>query len=391
MAPGGPEALPALRAPRMVTSCCRKLSTRSVSPFSPIESISGELGQKMNQKYDYNAWKDRLDELQNWWGKKFELQLEEFFKAEGELLQREPELKNRKTPDFLIEDDEGNRCYVEAKVRHNSIEEDRYFDDWIVGKLMDHKSVDGKGIGVHRVSGIPESEPDLGSLLQEIYDWLGTFSSGDFEELKERDLRSKVFSLPGIEIELVATRANDTGSLFTYASRSNGGTIRGHESTWLSEKAGEATKKYTPELLGGVPLVLAVLNLSHTSMGDSDIYGSQFLRIDKETDNVVESGFNGLGIWHGNERKEKLSTLHGIWLWDHPRASPLGRPTLYANLEIEGLILPRTLYKFKHNTRGRREGQQVQIIRGDGNATCDPTVLIEAWEGYHRKRPDEVL
>ena len=51
----------------------------------------------MNQKYDYNAWKDRLDKLQNWWGKKFELQLEEFFKAEGELLQREPELKNRKT------------------------------------------------------------------------------------------------------------------------------------------------------------------------------------------------------------------------------------------------------------------------------------------------------
>ena len=70
---------------------------------------------------------------------------------------------------------------------------------------MDHKSVDGKGIGVHGVSGIPESEPDLGSLLKEIYDWLGTFSSGDLEELKERDLRSKVFSLPGIEIELVAT------------------------------------------------------------------------------------------------------------------------------------------------------------------------------------------
>ena len=204
-------------------------------------------------------------------------------------------------------------------------------------------------------------------------------------------LRSKVFSLPGIEIELVATRANDTGSLFTYASRSNGGTIRGHEHTRLSEKAGEATKKYTSELLGGVPLVLAVLNLSHTSMGDSDIYGSQFLRIDKETDNVVESGFNGLGIWHGNERKEELSTLHGIWLWDHPRASRSGRPTLYVNLEIEGLTLPRTLYKFKHNTRGRREGQQVQIIRGDGNATYDPTVLIEAWEGYHRKRPDELI
>ena len=345
----------------------------------------------MNPEYDYKSWKNRLSTFHNWWGRKFEQQLEQIFKMEGELLQRQPELENGTKPDFLVEDDEGNRCYVEAKVRLNSAEEDRYFDDWIVGKLMNHKSVDGKGIGVHGVSGIPESEPDLGSLLQEIYDWLGTFSSGDLEELKERDLRSKVFSLPGIEIELVATRANDTGSLFTYASRSNGGTIRGHENTWLSEKAGEATKKYTPELLGGVPLVLAVLNLSHTSMGDSDIYGSQFLRIDKETDNVVESGFNGLGIWHGNERKEKLSTLHGIWLWDHPRASPSGRPTLYVNLEIEGLILPRTLYKFKHNTRGQREGQQVQIIRGDGNATYDPTVLIEAWEGYHRKRPDELI
>ena len=339
----------------------------------------------MNPEYDYKSWKTRLSH--NWWGRKFELLLEQIFKMEGELLQRQPELENGTKPDFLVEDDEGNRCYVEAKVRLNSAEEDRYFDDWIVGKLMDHKSVDGKGIGVHGVSGIPESEPDLGSLLQEIYDWLATFSLKDLEELEDRELRAKVFSLPGVEIKLVATRAHNSERLFTYLSRSNSGTIKGHESTWLSEKAREATKKYTPELLGGVPLVLAVLNLSHTSMGDSDIYGSQFLRID----NVVESGFNGLGIWHGNERKEKLSTLHGIWLWDHPRVSPSGRPTLYVNLEIEGLILPRTLYKFKHNTRGRREGQQVQIIRGDGNATYDPTVLIEAWEGYHRKRPDEVL
>ena len=150
----------------------------------------------MNPEYDYKSWKNRLNP--NWWGRKFELLLEQIFKMEGELLQAQPELGNGTKPDFLVEDDEGNRCYVEAKVRLNSAEEDRYFDDWIVGKLMDHKSVDGKGIGIHGVSGIPESEPDLGTLLQEIYDWLGTFSSGDLEELKERDLRSKVFSLPGI-------------------------------------------------------------------------------------------------------------------------------------------------------------------------------------------------
>ena len=103
------------------------------------------------------------------------------------------------------------------------------------------------------------------------------------------------------------------------------------------------------------------------------------------------AGFNGLGVWHGNERKEKLSTLHGIWLWDHTGASPCGRPTLYANLDIENLSLPKALHSFKHNTRGHREGQQVRIIRGDGEATYDPAVLIEAWEEYHRKRPDEVL
>ena len=150
----------------------------------------------MNPEYDYKSWKNRLSTFHNWWGRKFEQQLEQIFKMEGELLQRQPELENGTKPDFLVEDDERNRCYVEAKVRLNSAEEDRYFDDWVVGKLMGHKSVDEKGIGVHGVSGIPESEPDLGSLLQEIYDWLGTFSSGDLEELKERDLRSKVFSLP---------------------------------------------------------------------------------------------------------------------------------------------------------------------------------------------------
>ena len=333
----------------------------------------------MNPEYDYKGWKSRLDKFQNWWGPKFEQQLEGIFQLEGELLQRHPELENGTRPDFLVEDEEGNRCYVEAKVRHNSSEEDSYFDDWIVGTLMDHKSVDGKGVGIHGVSGIPESKPEVGRLFRDIHNWLATFS---LKDLEDRELRAKVFSLPGVEIKLVATRAHNSERLFTYLSRSNSGTIKGHESTWLSEKAGEATKKYTPELLGGTPLVLAVLNLSHTSMGDSDIYGSQYLRIDENTDKVVENGFTGEGIWHGNERKEKLGSLHGVWLWDHPGASPSGRPTLYANPEIEGLILPGTLYKFKHNTRGKREGQHVQIIRGDGNATYAPTVLAR----IHRRR-----
>ena len=157
---------------------------------------------------------------------------------EGKLLQRQPELENGTKPDFLVEDDEGNRCYVEAKVRLNSAEEDRYFDDWIVGKLMDHKSVDGKGIGVHGVSGIPESEPALGSLLQEIYDWLGTFSSGDLEELKERDLRSKVFSLSGHRNRACSNpRQRHREPVHLRKPQQRRHNQKAHESTWLSGKS----------------------------------------------------------------------------------------------------------------------------------------------------------
>ena len=184
-------------------------------------------------------------------GPKFEQQLEGIFQLEGELLQRHPELENGTRPDFLVEDEEGNRCYVEAKVRHNSSEEDSYFADWIVGTLMDHKSVDGKGVGIHGVSGIPESKPEVGRLFRDIHNWLAAFSLKDLEELEDRELRAKVFSLPGAEIKLVATRA--------------------------------------------------------------------------------------------------------------------------------------------HNTRGKREGQHVQIIRGDGNATYAPTVLGKGWKEYRGKRPDEFI
>ena len=110
----------------------------------------------MNQEYDYAAYKRRLDETLNWWGTRFEKQLEEIFRTEGELLETKPKLANGKTPDFLIGDAKGNSSYIEAKVRHNSAEEDKYFADWIVRTLEQHKGVDGKGIGVQAVSGKPQ-------------------------------------------------------------------------------------------------------------------------------------------------------------------------------------------------------------------------------------------
>ena len=61
----------------------------------------------MNPEYDYKSWKNRLSTFHNWWGRKFELLLEQIFKIEGELLQRQPELENGTKPDFLVEDDEG--------------------------------------------------------------------------------------------------------------------------------------------------------------------------------------------------------------------------------------------------------------------------------------------
>ena len=47
----------------------------------------------MNPEYDYKSWKNRLSTFHNWWGRKFEQQLEQIFKMEGEILQRQPELE----------------------------------------------------------------------------------------------------------------------------------------------------------------------------------------------------------------------------------------------------------------------------------------------------------
>ena len=43
--------------------------------------------QKMNPEYDYKSWENRLSTFHNWWGRKFEQQLEQIFKMEGKLLQ----------------------------------------------------------------------------------------------------------------------------------------------------------------------------------------------------------------------------------------------------------------------------------------------------------------
>ena len=345
----------------------------------------------MNQEYDYAAYKRRLDETQNWWGTRFEKQLEEIFRTEGELLETKPKLANGKTPDFLIGDAKGNSSYIEAKVRHNSAEEDKYFADWIVRTLEQHKGVDGKGIGVQAVSGKPQGIPDVDRLLQEISDWLATFHVKALREQDRRELPRKSFTLPGVEIKLVATRAHNTGRLLAYATRSRSGPITGERTGWLSRKAGEATEIYTPEQLKSTPLILAVLNLSDHPTKDADIYGNEYLQVDGETERLTKGGFCGEGVWHGNDRKEKLDTLHGIWLWHHIGTSPPAKPILYANPDIEDLILPGSLLRFKHNMRGPKEGDHIRILREDGNATYDPAVLVKAWQEYPKKRPDEVL
>ena len=109
----------------------------------------------MGKEYDYKRESGRLTRHQKGWGKRFEKQLEEYFKESGELAEVRPILASGGNPDFLIEDAEKNRCYVEAKVRHHSFSESKYFDGWLVDRLREYDAVDGKGIGLTQVKGTP--------------------------------------------------------------------------------------------------------------------------------------------------------------------------------------------------------------------------------------------
>ena len=338
----------------------------------------------MGVEYNYTNEKGRLDQYQSWWGKQFEAQLCEFFERNGELVKREPELASGARPDFLIEDANSNRCYVEAKVRHNSFEENRYFDSWLFNTLLNYDAVDGKGVALEHVGGQPDDNPPIAELVSQISEWLSTVNHADLPEHP-----SKTFALDGITVKVVATPAHNPNNLLQWSSRSGDATVKTYENTWLSEKAYDAVKKYTPTLLSGLPLVLAVLNLSDRSITETDVYGHQYVEISKTTGAVTNGGYNGLGLWHGNAQKERLATLHGVWVWDHLGATPQERPTLYANLDIEGIVLPQSLHEFKHSTRGQVQGGTVQIERGDGGATYHPEILESSWEKFFSKRRRE--
>ena len=343
----------------------------------------------MAKEYDYKRERGRLNRHQKWWGKRFEKQLEEYFEESRELIEVKPILANGGSPDFLIEDAEKNRCYVEAKIRHQSFAENKYFDDWLVGRLREYDAVDGKGIGLTQVSGTPKTVPDVDGLVEQISEWLSAVDYNDLREQTRRGRPRHMFALAGSEVTVEAARAHNSMRLLAYSTRGGVRRVAGQRSTPISNLGRDVAKKYTPELLNGAALALAVLNLSDDFITESDIYGNEYVTIDRDRDTVVESGFNGLGIWHGNDEKEGLATLHGVWLWDRLGASPHQRPTLYANLDIQGLLLPQSLYGFKHLTRGQIQGQQVLIQRGDGEKTYRPDILNEAWDEYLRKRQSE--
>ena len=91
------------------------------------------------------------------------------------------------------------------------------------------------------------------------------------------------------------------------------------------------------------------------------------------------------------DRKEKLDTLHGIWLWHHIGTSPPARPILYANPDIEDLKLPGSALEVQaqHARTERRRPYPHPPSRRERNVR--PAVLVKAWQEYPKKRPDEVL
>ena len=340
----------------------------------------------MSSTYDYQSEKQKIDKLQNWWAKQFEKQLEEYFRNEGQLLKIQPVLADGKKPDFLIGDVDNRHCYVEAKVRHNSFEQDRYFDKYFCDHLLTHDAVDGKSIVLKRVEGKPKRNPPVDELVAQIKQWLTKILDVGLEPPP-----SKTFVLSGVRIEVAATRSHYNNRLLRYENRGIYSISRNRQHSWLSEKAGDAAKKYTPKLLGGVPLVLAVLNLSKEVVIESHIYGKEEIQINTVTGNFEGSLYDGAtSLWNGSDRIEKLRNLSGVWFWSSPGIYPPKRPVLYTNLEVEGIELPSSLYGFDHATRGPESGTSVSINRGDGGKPYQSDILIKAWDQEMKELRNEV-
>ena len=253
----------------------------------------------------YAYWSKEIQRQQQWMSKQFEEHLKHIFVQAGEFSERNPKLRDsRKNPDYLIRDaTTGASCYVEAKTVHDGISEHRYYNLCFELELMELRSVNGIGIVLRHEGGELEQIPSTME-ISGITDWLTSFDRSHVFNLA---FPSRHFILGGARYTVTAMPDHGTGKMWQGTSYSKSRTIIPDLEDPLDKVVRQVSEDYTADLLGGIPLVLAVLNCSNHKPFDgmTESYGSAYLSIDRTS---RKSSIAGWTAWDfgepiGGERK----------------------------------------------------------------------------------------
>ena len=333
----------------------------------------------------YTNWANSCGKYQQWMSRRFEEHLMRIFTGAGEFREREPKLRGSgKNPDFLIRDaTNGSPCYVEAKAIYDDRGPHTYFESCLILELGERNSIHGLGISLRHVHGeldhiVSDNE------LSQITDWLTTV---DYGLIFSDDCPCQTFQFGDAKYEATAMHDYDIGKLLISVSYSSHRTIIPDIEDPLDKIVRQTVEWYPPDLLAGIPLVLAILNCStHKHIdGTTELYGIQYVSIDKASGEVVDSGLDGSGLWRTNRRKMDISqAVPAVWIWQHATDE---QPTLYMNPDIEDPVLPSSLFGFAYWRRGDTSMGKIEMECGVGHA-AHPGQLSRAHLEYINKHDE---
>ena len=330
----------------------------------------------------------RMQKVQQRISRRFEHFLREFFEAAGELDQFHPPLPNKKEPDFLLRDSEGNTCYADAKVYYSSREPHAYYEPQLINALAAQESIDGLQVGLKYLGGEMRGSPSE-SDLEAIRNWLGAIDREKVEAVsldltayqEDSETGGEVFDFQGARYLATPIAVPDNlspHSLVSSVSWSKSYTIDPDREYGLDSRVQSAAETYTSGILDGLPLV--VIGLDFTSdILDSRIYGTYYNSINTDTGKSFDSGLNGMGLWRDSTGpKQDLAHVLAVWYWQRQAEK---RPMLYTNPDVEKLRLPASLFNYQYYKREEARTGKFHLRRGDGGAVYGD-YIAHLWDEY---------
>ena len=330
----------------------------------------------------------KMQKVQQRISRRFEGYLRDFFEAVGELVQFHPTLPNKKEPDFLLRDSEGNTCYADAKVYYSSREPHAYYEPQLINALAAQESIDGLQVRLEYLGGEMRSSPSE-SDLEAIRNWLGGIDremvkavSVDLTVYQEdSETVDEIFEFQGARYLATPKAVPDNllpQSLVSSVSWSGSYTIDPDRVYGLESRVQSAAETYTAGILNGLPLVVISLDFTSDTL-DSEIYGTHYISINTDTGKPIDSGLNGMGLWRDSTGpKQDLAHVQAVWFWQRQAKK---RPTLYTNPDVEELQLPTSLFNYRYYKREEDHGGKIHLRLGDGGAVYGD-YIAHLWDEY---------